>query len=253
MRAPVQRGEGDGAVGPDPVQYLAVRPDFHRTAWSSPFAVVTRDLRATVEALTAPSRAQPQLTVVDYGCAQTPYRDLFGAARYIGADLAGNANADVVLGPEGIVPLPDADADLVLSTQVLEHVEDPAAYLAECWRLLRPGGRLVLTTHGLMYLHRDPTDYWRWTCDGLVKLVETAGFEVAELRGVLGLVGAALQLLQAGVARRIPRPFRPVALAVFQVAIAVAERWTSDEARRQNALVLAVAAVKSEPGAALTA
>ena len=45
-------------------------------------------------------------------------------------------------------PLPFADAsfDLVWSSEVIEHLADPAASLAELWRVTRPGGELVLTT-----------------------------------------------------------------------------------------------------------
>ena len=53
--------------------------------------------------------------------------------------------------------------DAVLSTQVLEHVADPGALPAERFRVLRPGGRLLLSTHGIFVYHPDPDDYWRWT------------------------------------------------------------------------------------------
>jgi SAM-dependent methyltransferase len=44
------------------------------------------------------------------------------------------------------LPFPDGSFDTVLSFQVIEHVRDPAAYLSEIRRVLRPGGHLVLTT-----------------------------------------------------------------------------------------------------------
>jgi SAM-dependent methyltransferase len=188
--------------------YLATRRRDLRaeTPWS-PFAYVGRRLRQLVASLVARAAPAPGSTVVDLGCADRPYRALLPAGvRYVGADLPGNPDADVVLDAAGRVPLPDGSAAVVLSTQVLEHVADPAAYLAECHRLLAPGGSLVLTTHGLMYLHRDPDDYWRWTCDGLARQVGAAGFDVVEVRGVLGLAPAALQLLQDAVAPFLPRP-----------------------------------------------
>ena len=63
--------------------------------------------------------------LLDYGCADVPYRRFFqGAGDYVAADLAGNPNATLVLDPNGSVPEPEESFDAVLSTQVLEHVND---------------------------------------------------------------------------------------------------------------------------------
>jgi SAM-dependent methyltransferase len=45
----------------------------------------------------------------------------------------------------GLIPLPDGKADVVTSFAVLEHVPDEGAALAEMYRILRPGGRLIIT------------------------------------------------------------------------------------------------------------
>ena len=73
---------------------------------------------------------------------------------------------------DGRLPAEAADYDCILSTQVLEHVEDPAAYLQECYRVLSPGGHLLLTTHGIFEDHAVPRDYWRWTAVGLQRMIE---------------------------------------------------------------------------------
>lgn len=59
-----------------------------------------------------------------------------------GAELAG---ADVVE-PEGALPYPDAHFDLVVSMDVIEHVQDPVAWAREALRVLKPGGLCFLTT-----------------------------------------------------------------------------------------------------------
>ncbi len=69
--------------------------------------------------------------------------------------------------------------DFILSTQVLEHVSSPAIYLAECFRLLKPGGKLYITTHGTYPDHACPYDFYRWTTDGLTRDLVAAGFAVS--------------------------------------------------------------------------
>jgi SAM-dependent methyltransferase len=116
--------------------------------------------------------------VLDYGCGGSPYRSLFGDCIYHRADLAGGSALDFEYGPDARLPLELSNYDCVLSTQVLEHVEHPETYLAECHRVLRPGGQLILTTHGLYEDHACPYDYWRWTAYGLNRLVDCSGLKV---------------------------------------------------------------------------
>jgi SAM-dependent methyltransferase len=215
-----------------------------------PFSYVAAQLELLVSELARPSALPSGARVLDYGCATQPYRSLFGPGiDYVGADIPGNPLADVELGEEGTVPLTDGSFDIVLSTQVLEHVMDPARYVSECCRLLKPGGSLVLSTHGIMYYHPDPEDYWRWTSAGLAKLVEDAGLQVADMRGVIGLAAAALQLLQWATLGHVPRLARRPYTLLMQGLIAASDRRYSDVSKVHNALVLGVQAVKPEGGA----
>jgi SAM-dependent methyltransferase len=181
--------------------------------------------------------------VLDYGCADTPYRGLFGeTVEYLAADLPGNPQATLEIAANGTLPVESASIDVVLSTQVLEHVEDPAVHLAECARVLRPGGRLLLSTHGLMVYHPDPDDYWRWTCAGLHRVVEQAGLRVVRFEGIMGLAATGLQLVQDAWYWRLPRPLRAPYALVMQTAIRVADRLERQESRDLNALVFALVA-----------
>jgi SAM-dependent methyltransferase len=116
--------------------------------------------------------------ILDYGCGGSPYRPLFCACTYHRADLAGDLAVDFEYCPDSLLPADLADYDCVLSTQVLEHVLSPTTYLAEAYRILKPGGHLLLSTHGLFEDHACPYDYWRWTVYGLRKLIEDTGFNV---------------------------------------------------------------------------
>ncbi len=228
----------------DPPAFVTQRPsDIHADSWRNPYRLAAVRLRAVIAELGAFSELVPGSVVLDYGCATTPYRDLVGPGiEYVGADIAGNAAADVELKADGTVPLPDASVDVVLSTQVLEHVRDPQVYLAECLRLLKPGGYVVLTTHGIMHFHEDPVDYWRWTSEGLSKLLRDTGFEVVEMRGLIGLAAAAIQLFQVATVPHVPGFARRPYVAAMQWAATLIDRRYSEPARLRDSLVLAARA-----------
>ena len=137
-----------------------------------------------------------KLQMLDFGCGGSPYRSLFPNADYRRADLDGSAGVDFTIGADSAIAAPDATFDLILSTQVLEHVADTSCYLRECHRLLRPGGRLILTTHGFYAEHGCPNDFFRWTSHGLEHVLQTAGFHVEILEKLTTNSRAMLQLLE---------------------------------------------------------
>jgi SAM-dependent methyltransferase len=117
-------------------------------------------------------------TILDFGAGVAPYRSLFPDSDYRRADITADAEPEYLISDDGTLPERSAVFDLVLSTQVLEHVADPDTHLCECLRLLKPGGRLVVSTHGLFEDHGCPYDFQRWTADGLKRDLRKAGFEV---------------------------------------------------------------------------
>lgn len=137
---------------------------------------VSTVLRANIVDLIGLLDLGPGQVVIYFGCAHQPYRAALPVGtHYVGADLPGNPEASIDVADDGTLPVAGSTLDAVLSRQVLEHVEDPATYLREAHRVLRPGGRLLLATHGMMAYHSDPVDWWRWTGAGLRHAVELAG------------------------------------------------------------------------------
>ena len=111
--------------------------------------------------------------VLDVGCGVKPYLPYFsGATSYVGVDVQDNPNADLHGAIEAL-PVDDGSFDVVLATQVLEHVDDPSAAVRELHRVTAPGGRVLASTHGVMVFHPNPVDHWRWTHTGLERLFAT--------------------------------------------------------------------------------
>lgn len=111
-----------------------------------------------------------------------PYRCMFGSeVFYLGLDFPTRGmrpNSDTcstVFGNVMDSPIKRESVDLVLCTQVLEHVEKPAAVISEIERILKVRGTVILSTHGVFPFHACPNDFWRWTDSGLKKMFERFG------------------------------------------------------------------------------
>jgi SAM-dependent methyltransferase len=235
------------AAGADtPLRFVEDRPSDLRVAkpWHR-YAHHIRTLPARLAELAPDLEVPPHGRILDYGCAELPYRSFFPAdAGYVAADLPGNPHATLELNADGTVPVASETFDAVLSTQVLEHVGDPGLYLQECCRVLRPGGRLLLSTHGTFVYHPDPDDYWRWTCAGLRKVVEEAGLEVVRFEGIIGLLPTGLQLVQDAIYWHLPRLLRAPFALVMQALISLSDRTHSVGSRELNSQVFALIAEK---------
>ena len=100
--------------------------------------------------------------------------------RLLAVDVRPNPTLDCVASAEAL-PFAAASLRLVVSQEVVEHVADPWLAVAELARVLIPGGRLYLQAPFVIGYHASPRDYWRFTGEGLERLVESAGLEVERL------------------------------------------------------------------------
>lgn len=128
---------------------------------------------------------------LDIGCANSPYACLF--PNRIGLDVAPAEGVDVV-GDAHALPFEDKTFERVLCTEVLEHLHTPERALEEIYRVLKPGGMLILTTRFAFPLHDAPGDFFRYSKYGLAHLLR--GFEdvqVEEEATSFGTLGILLQ------------------------------------------------------------
>lgn len=108
--------------------------------------------------------------VLDVGAGSAPYRERFAHCRYITQDLgrledsqlqgrAGYAPLDIISDIERL-PLSDGYCDVVVCTEVLEHVPEPIKAIAEMSRVLKPGGLMLLSAPLRSTLHQVPYHYY---------------------------------------------------------------------------------------------
>lgn len=201
--------------------------------------------KCTLSAINSHIVNDPGGILVDYGCGSMPYKDYFEpyVSKYIGADINENKAADINL-IDGKLSLPDNSADILLSTQVLEHVVDPNLYLKESYRVLKQGGLLLLSTHGIWRYHPDPTDFWRWTGEGLTKILGDNGFEVIEVYGVMGLASMGLLLFQDAFLYKIPNVIKLVFVPIMQIQMILFDKVHSKRNKMKDAGVFLMVAKK---------
>ncbi len=115
--------------------------------------------------------ASTKLTL-DVGSGNRPYAKFFPNAKTLDArPRPGLTPPDIVGDAHDLSMIPDASFDVVLATEVLEHLHTPDKAISEFRRVLRTGGTLLLTTRFVYPLHESPTDFFRYTKYGLSHLL----------------------------------------------------------------------------------
>lgn len=117
----------------------------------------------------------------DLGAGESPYRDYFlqHADQYVAVDWSGESEGttiDIVADLNEPLTIESECADSVVSLSVLEHLCEPQVMLNEAFRILKPGGPILLQVPWQWWIHSEPYDYYRYTPYGLAYLMERAGF-----------------------------------------------------------------------------
>jgi len=218
----------------------------HPTIFHTRYVHLKQLRDSTIKIINDLTANDKNLLLVDFGCGDMPYRSVIEphVGKYLGVDLEMNPKAEHHIDFDSKTTLPDNYADIVLSNQVLEHVDSPSGYLKEALRILKPGGSIILTTHGYWYYHPTPNDYWRWTSAGLRKTVEDSGFRVRSFHGIMGLAASGLQLLQDAIINKLPKFLVPPFAFVMQLKIRLFNKMNSQPQRDRDASLYVVIAQK---------
>ncbi|HWZ15529.1 MAG TPA: class I SAM-dependent methyltransferase [Mucilaginibacter sp.] len=216
------------------------------TLFSTRYVHLTKLRDATLKTMRELTEADKTCTLIDFGCGDMPYRSAIEplVGKYIGVDLDLNPKADHHIDYDSKTTLPDNYCDIILSNQVLEHVDSPHSYLSEALRILKPGGSAIFTTHGYWYYHPTPYDYWRWTSAGLKKTIEAEGFQIKSFHGIMGLAASGIQLFQDAILLKLPKVLNPPFAFVMQSFIRLFDKIHSQEQRDRDASLYVVVVQK---------
>ncbi len=139
-----------------------------RDGWNCIFRANAANRQRWVKAQLA--ALAPGTALLDVGSGGQPYRGYCDHLVYKAHDFAQlDAPSQILEGRYGSldyvsdiahIPVADAAFDAVLCTEVLEHVPDPVAAVTEMARLLRPGGKLILTAPLGAFLHQKPYHFY---------------------------------------------------------------------------------------------
>lgn len=99
-----------------------------------------------------------------------------GRSFFTYTDLQGDGDKIVQVNLENPLPLDPDCKDRVILMHVLEHLYNPSQCINECYRIIRPGGKLIGAVPFLYRVHPDPYDFYRFTRSALERMLNEAGF-----------------------------------------------------------------------------
>jgi ubiquinone/menaquinone biosynthesis C-methylase UbiE len=115
------------------------------------------------------------------------------ATKYISSDISPTENTDVICDAQDMIFL-DGEADLIAAFEVMEHIPDTNMFLSEVNRVLRPGGYIVISVP-FLYGKHDFQDFYRWTSQGLERVINENGMNVLLMKNRGGVFLTIVSLL----------------------------------------------------------
>ncbi len=121
--------------------------------------------------------------IIDMGGVKFGKRGIFDIGKYDLDVKYANLNKDKspdYLCDISSVPVDDNYFDGVIISEVLEHVFDPVKVLKEAYRIMKPGGYIMICVPFMYHIHPDPEDYGRYTETYYQKVLSEIGFKNTE-------------------------------------------------------------------------
>lgn len=135
-------------------------------------------------------------TLLDVGAGDKRYRGCVNCIRYISLDVSGRMD---VIADATALPFKNNSLDMILCTQVLEHIKNPFLAVEEFGRILSENGTILITVPTVMYLHEVPQDYFRYTRYGIEHILNKNNISVKKSETISSGFIVGLELFFIGV------------------------------------------------------
>lgn len=199
--------------------YEILIPDFLKKMLDPDSFRIKRFVKSAIQATTAGDR------ILDAGAGECRNRELIENQTYIALDAACGDQSWNYSGLDAIanlekVPFKPNSFDLVICTQVLEHVREPQIVLNEFFRITKEGGSICISAPQGWGVHQAPYDFFRYTHFGLRHLLEKAGFEMISITpscGYYGYLANRLTVLPKTLFWQIKRSWLRLLLSPFEL------------------------------------
>lgn len=169
--------------------------------------------------------------LLDIGAGKAPYKPFFSKfiTEYVTFDSASTPECPVdIVGDAQKMPVKGNSFDTVFSSQTLEHIPYPQKVIDEIYRVLKPGGVCILTTHMANPLHGMPHDYFRFTKQAF-RFVLFKDFEVITIKENGGALLSIAQFIVWGFSYSLPKWLSlPIIIPVNWLAKRLDKRFFND-------------------------
>ena len=126
------------------------------------------------------------LILADVGAGQSDFKELVSGFNLVSVDFYPYSGINVVCDFSSGLPFQDDALDIILISNVLEHIPEPDKFLKECFRTLKKGGVLLGSVPFMIGVHQRPYDFYRYTDISLKRLFGACGFSEPKIEPVLG-------------------------------------------------------------------
>lgn len=145
---------------------------------------------------------KPSDRILDAGAGSCKYEKYFSHAKYESTDFENVFQKNTINKHDFVcdlhsIPKPDNSYDIILCTQVLEHVEYPQKVINEFFRILKYKGKLFLTVPQGYGLHGEPYNFYNFAKYGLESLFKNSGFEIVFIKprgGIFWYIGKLIKI-----------------------------------------------------------